>query len=362
MSEAPLCKVVDIVFVRFELKDLSVQKEYLEHFGMHLVRETQDAIYYKGSGSAPFLYTASKGSENRYVSAGYRVDNYSELKNLAAHFDVVIEQNQESGGGHKVTLSDPDGLGIEVFHGLELSDVEIAPEPILNTSANKSRINELQRFGKGSDEWVLKDDEWVYGLKAGVMRLGHTAINVANAPASMQWYQDTLGFLITDNLMMPDGNCLGAFMRVDQGDVPVDHHVMNIIGTMPGKEQYAGSFGHAGFEVNESVDSLMAGHFHMKTQDKYYHEWGIGRHLLGSQMYDYWRDPQGFTLEHWTDGDLLDATVPTTDVPARDLIMAQYGPLAPATFGLSMPSEDVDAYRDENASLSEMVKMFEAGK
>jgi hypothetical protein len=26
--------------------------------------------------------------------------------------------------------------------------------------------------------------------------------------------------------------------------------------------------------------------------DKYPHEWGIGRHLLGSQMYDYWRDAQ----------------------------------------------------------------------
>ena len=48
----------------------------------------------------------------------------------------------------------------------------------------------------------------------------------------------------------------------------------------------------------------------MKTIDEYYHEWGVGRHLLGSQMYDYWRDTHGFTHEHWTDGDLLDASIP----------------------------------------------------
>ena len=117
----------------------------------------------------------------------------------------------------------------------------------------------------------------------------------------------------------------------------------------------AGSFGHAGFEVTESVDDLMAGHFHLKTLDRYQHEWGIGRHLLGSQMYDYWRDPQGFTLEHWTDGDLLDASVPPNDVPAKDFIMAQYGPLAPSSFNLTIPNEELERYREANISITEML-------
>jgi catechol 2,3-dioxygenase-like lactoylglutathione lyase family enzyme len=154
--------------------------------------------------------------------------------------------------------------------------------------------------------------------------LGHTAINVADAAVSVDWYAKTLGFLISDNLIGPDGeSAIGAFMRCDQGDMPVDHHTLNNVQIM-GEPRAA--FGHAGYEVTDSVDDLMAGHYHMKTVDKYYHEWGIGRHLLGSQMYDYWRDPTGFTHEHWTDGDLLDASVTPTDTPARDLIMAQYAP------------------------------------
>jgi len=30
----PICKIADIIFVRFELIDLAPQKEYMEHFGM----------------------------------------------------------------------------------------------------------------------------------------------------------------------------------------------------------------------------------------------------------------------------------------------------------------------------------------
>jgi len=55
----------------------------------------------------------------------------------------------------------------------------------------------------------------------------------------------------------------------------------------------------------------------------------------------------------------LDATIAPTDTPARDLIMAQYGPEVPSSFGASMPSEDVDGFRAATPSLSDLVKMME---
>jgi hypothetical protein len=33
--------------------------------------------------------------------------------------------------------------------------------------------------------------------------------------------------------------------------------------------------------------------------------WGIGRHLIGSQFFDYWADPWGRVHEHWADTDVL---------------------------------------------------------
>ncbi len=66
----------------------------------------------------------------------------------------------------------------------------------------------------------------------------------------------------------------------------------------------------------------MAGHEHLKLAG-YQQDWGVGRHVLGSQVFDYWRDPWGYRVEHWTDGDVFTADVPTnvadTPVGARPL-------------------------------------------
>jgi hypothetical protein len=150
---------------------------------------------------------------------------------------------------------------------------------------------------------------------------------------------------------------MGAFMRCDMGDKPVDHHTMNNMG-LPGGQKVL-TYGHAGYEVTDSVDDLMAGHYHMKTVDEYYHEWGIGRHLLGSQMYDYWRDPHGFTHEHWTDGDLINSSVEPENSNFRDLAMAQYGPEVPSTFGVTMPVDQIDIARSENPTIATMIKEME---
>lgn len=37
----------------------------------------------------------------------------------------------------------------------------------------------------------------------------------------------------------------------------------------------------------------------------YKYWWGVGRHILGSQVYNYWLDLDGFVVEHFTDGDLV---------------------------------------------------------
>ncbi len=355
----PICKVVDLLFLRFELVDLDAQKEYFEHFGLELLQESADALWYHGSGVAPFCYTASRGTENRFVAAGYYVHSLAELESLASAFDTQIVPSTEPGGGQMVSITDPDGLGVEVFFGVEFSQRENPPAPSLNTGVEKSRINELQRIGKASDEWKLEEEEWRYQLTSRVMRIGHYAVNVANADASINWYAATLGMLITDNLVMPDGRRSGAFMRVDQGDTPVDHHTINIVGPRKGREGYDGTFGHGGFELTGSIDDLLAGHYRMKTYGQYIHEWGVGRHLLGSQIYDYWRDPAGFTLEHWTDGDMVDSSRPPADVPARNFALGQYGPLPPSTFNLSIPNDMVETWREQHVPVVELLKAFE---
>ena len=61
---------------------------------------------------------------------------------------------------------------------------------------------------------------------------------------------------------------------------------------------------HVSFEVQD-MDDVFMGHQHMRDIGKYEHMWGIGRHLLGSQVYDYWADPWRRVHEHWADSDRL---------------------------------------------------------
>ena len=53
----------------------------------------------------------------------------------------------------------------------------------------------------------------------------------------------------------------------------------------------------------------MIGHEHLEKKG-YQHMWGIGRHLIGSQLFDYWADPWGRVHEHWADTDVLNARTP----------------------------------------------------
>ena len=75
------------------------------------------------------------------------------------------------------------------------------------------------------------------------------------------------------------------------------------------------------------LDDLMRGSHFLEARGKWKHSWGVGRHFQGSQIFDYWRDPFGNKIEHWTDGDLVNddyARGHTSFNPATDL--AQWGP------------------------------------
>ncbi|HUC60792.1 MAG TPA: catechol 1,2-dioxygenase, partial [Alphaproteobacteria bacterium] len=112
---------------------------------------------------------------------------------------------------------------------------------------------------------------------------------------------------------------------LDRGDLYVDHHVFRCV-----KGEKAG-LNHFAFEVQD-IDDVMMGHEHLKAAGGYQHVWGIGRHILGSQVFDYWFDPWGRAHEHWTDVDMLNASVPGNLVSAEDGLDSQWGDAAPQSF------------------------------
>ena len=106
--------------------------------------------------------------------------------------------------------------------------------------------------------------------------------------------------------------------RLDRGDNFVDHHAFFCI-----RSDKAG-LNHLSYEAAD-IDDIMIGHEHLNGKG-YEHFWGIGRHSLGSQVYDYWGDPWGRVHEHWADTDVLTASVPPNLVGRHELAGPWGGP------------------------------------
>ena len=113
-------------------------------------------------------------------------------------------------------------------------------------------------------------------------------------------------------------------MRFDRGDAPADHHSI-VVAAAP-EDGYL----HAAFESTD-VDALGAGAEWLQQQG-WVKSWGIGRHVLGSQLFCYHVDPHGFEVEHYTDGDMFDASHPTGYHEAGLPGLYLWGPVLPPHF------------------------------
>ena len=113
-------------------------------------------------------------------------------------------------------------------------------------------------------------------------------------------------------------------MRLDRGNEPTDHHTLFIATGLESKVD------HVAFEVVD-LDAVEMGQ-QVLLANRYRHAWGVGRHLLGSQIFDYWRDPWGQKHEHYADGDLFDSA----QEPGYHLLdrkgLYQWGPDLPDDF------------------------------
>jgi catechol 2,3-dioxygenase-like lactoylglutathione lyase family enzyme len=304
-------KIQDVAYVRFSAPDLDEMEAFLIEFGMVRAQRTVDALYMRGLDEDPFLHVTHRG-EPRFVAAGFEAASVKDLETLAQEENAPIVQLDGPGGGSVVRLSDPNGFEIEVVAGrTAVARSETPALAPINDAHARLRLNALKRLPKGPSH---------------VKRLGHCVLNVNNFRESEAWYKSRFGLITSDeiNLGSPE-QALGAFLRCDRGAVPSDHHTLFLMGSgKPG-------FNHAAYEVAD-FDDLMCGHDWLK-QKRRRHEWGVGRHLLGSQIFDYWRDPWGHTLEHWTDGDILDAGWGSRTSSFEEVIGTQWGPMPPGTMG-----------------------------
>jgi catechol 2,3-dioxygenase-like lactoylglutathione lyase family enzyme len=280
-------KVTDVAYGRLQSPDLDAQEEFLVNFGMVRAERTKNALYMRGYNDKHHLHVTQLG-EPKFLGFAMFARSEDDLKAIAKVPGASgIENIDEPGGGKRVRLTEPNGYTIEVVHGIQT----VAP-----LKYERQPVNWRDKlFERKGDLMRLKREP------AKVIRMGHAVMGAPDVKKTVQWFRETLGLIQSDDVYAGNpNNVIGSFNRADCGDDYVDHHVF-----FCAMNPKAG-LNHFSFEVAD-VDDVFIGHEYLKSKGKYEHMWGIGRHLLGSQIYDYWADPWGRVHEHWTDSDRLNA-------------------------------------------------------
>ena len=306
-----LLKIEDVAYVRFDAPDLAEMRAFLEDFGMVVTEATPTRLVARGAGASPVAHVTELGDAG-FAGVAFRAESVADLDRLAAAEGAAIEALDLPGAGSVVTLADPDGHRVDVVAEQAPADpLPLAKAQAWNRSDARERLRTTKRIGPGA---------------ATVVRLGHVVLNVSDFRASERWYKERLGLITSDEIQLSPEFTIGAFLRCDRGEAPTDHHTLFLLQAPKGP-----GFNHAAYEVAD-LDDLMRGHQRLRDAGRHA-EWGVGRHILGSQVFDYWRDPWGHTLEHWTDGDLFTAADGSNIATVQDLMGVQWGPLAPPTMG-----------------------------
>ncbi|MDO7867262.1 VOC family protein [Nocardioides jiangxiensis] len=322
----PLIKVLDLAWLEFEKPDLDGAERFAQAFGFVTVARTPTELQLRGALAGAPCVIIRKGPRSRFAGSAFRAAAIDDLVRLASATGAAVRPLPDSIGGRVVDLVDPSGARVRVVaetHDLPALGTQAAH--VLNAGGDVKRVNATQRPPR---------------VPAVIERLGHVVLQSTRYRETLDWYLEHLGLIVSDFKFFEGQREAGptmSFIRCDQGSVAVDHHTLAL--TLGPRNRYV----HSAFQVSD-LDALAAGGEFL-LEEGYDRSWGIGRHIEGSQIFDYWRDPDGFLVEHFTDGDMFDCTLEPGWSPMTASGLAQWGPAPTADFMGIKPTR-ADTYRE----------------
>jgi hypothetical protein len=303
----PVIKVHDIAWLELHKPDLARAAAFAQAFGFTTALRTEDELHLRGTDPGTPCVIVRRGAVSRFVGTAFKAHDETDLLRLAEATGTRPQPLPETVGGLTVDLVDPSGIPVHVVAGTrELEGLTPQTPHTFNFGHDLPRTNATQRPPREP---------------ARVQRLGHVVLQTTKYIEALNWYLDNLGMIVSDFLFFPGQRDRGptmSFIRCDRGRAPADHHTL-AMALGPGNR-----YVHSAYQVCD-FDAIAAGGEYL-TERGYYRSWGIGRHIQGSQLFDYWRDPDGFMVEHFSDGDMFDCTLKPGWAPFAASGLAQWGP------------------------------------
>lgn len=227
--------------------------------------------------------TRDGGEQLRLVEAGHRglqrltvgVDHPDDLAAAAARLTA---------GGHPVTIGAGTVATVEPVTQLPI-ELRVTP---------RIRPTKLELPMANSPGAIVRTDEPAPAVMASwpvhPSRLSHLVFGTPDQPATLAFFTDVLGFLISDQIpgIIAFTRCSDSHhdVAIQLAPCPLLHHVA--------------------FEV-DSVDDVARGGTALIDADPARQLWGLGRHAIGSNWFWYLKEPSGTFVEYTADLDRITA-------------------------------------------------------
>ena len=200
-----------MAYAILQVPDLDQQEKFLIDFGMTRVARTEDTLYMRGDGPQAVIHVSKLG-EKKFQGNAFYACSMEDLEELAKTESFSeVEKMTSPGGGFSNFATDPDGIGVQVVYGIENRDLgsDLAAAEV-NVGGvereNFRRFNQPKRFTKGA--------------YPRIKRYAHCGLNVMDLEASLAWYHQHLGIIVSERLkpVGEGGPLIGIFSRCDRGE------------------------------------------------------------------------------------------------------------------------------------------------
>ena len=297
-------QLVRPAYVSYGHPNLSEAQAFAKDFGLIETTKGSESTpptkYFRGYGDLPLTYVVVQTDAPEFLGVTFEAQSMGDLERAAQlpGASKIENMDHQPGGGLRVTIQGPDDLPFHVIFGQTLVDrVEPAPQVGPFNYPAESDENVASKPRRGRTQRPQKGPSPIH-------KLGHCGYTVSNLESAVAFYTTHFSFAESDTIVNPlaeDKTAL-TFLHVDKGKAFTDHHSFFLAAQMGNQKV---GVHHAAFEVYD-FDVQQLAHDFLKKKG-YKPQWGIGRHGPGSQIFDYWFDRSGFVLEHYSDGDLVNA-------------------------------------------------------
>lgn len=272
--------VTGIDEISFGVKDLERCRQFMQDWGLSLVQAQEDTLEFESLNGCKVIAALS---DKPGLPAGLEAD--PTVREVVWSVDTpaaldVIRQKMKSQPGFvdgpaRVGCTDPNGLAIRA----QLSH----KRPIELSCAQTNTWSARERVNQPSPSYD----------KALPIEVGHVVFFVKDLQACTRFYEDVLGFVISDRY---PGR--GHFFRcTPEGG----HHDLFLLQTPEGRC----GLNHVAFTVRD-IHEVFGGGMHI-SRCGWDTELGPGRHPVSSAIFWYVNSPLGALWEYYTDEDELTA-------------------------------------------------------